>query len=297
MDCGRWLDLYDAWRTGGLDPAADRACRDHLAACPECAELHALLSAGLDVSADPDADLTAGILAATSGPPCVRARERLGEAPGAVPDELLAAHLDHCTDCAGLAAVLDWLPDTLSDMAEAEPDAAFTFDVLRGTAGVRARRRAGALPRLRQRLGAWWERQVARPQFAWEAAWVAATVAALLFLTPFAPGRGASERALRAVQAGPVRVEQEAGALVRAAGDGWSDLAAAADARHDRAAPFRADARRHAGDLGRALLDGDLAAARDRLGSLGRDAAAVWTIWRDPVAPVDTMPGTHRDAP
>jgi len=295
MDCRRWLELCDAWRAGGLDAATARACRDHAAACPDCAEVLALLDGSLAPAADGAPDLVADVLDATSGGSCGRARDRLGAAFGGAPDAPLASHLEHCPDCAALAGVLAWLPETLAGMAEAEPDARLAYDVLRATARPRARRRAGAWPRLGQRLGAWWERQARRPQFVWEAAWVATVVIVLLFAAPFSPGREAPRRALSAVQAGPGLVLERAGAAAGAAGRWLEGLAAAADERHDRAAPYRNDLRRHAGDLGEALLDGDLAAARDRLPLLGRDAADIWTIWRFGGAPRDSMHETNRD--
>lgn len=291
MDCRRWLELCDDWREGRLDPAASRACRDHAVACPDCAEVLALLEGPLGADGADAPDLVAGVLAATTGAACDRARERLGAAP----DALLAGHLEHCPDCAGLARILAWLPPVLVEMAEAAPDDAFAYDVLRATSSSRARRRAGALPRLRERAAAWWESQIRRPQFAWEAAWVATVLAVLIFATPMSPGRETSRRALAAVQAGPGWVLEQAGGAAGEAGLWLADRAADLDERNARTAPYRVDLRRHAGELGDALRRGDAAAARDRLGSLGRDAEQLWDIWRAGGAPRESMHDTNRD--
>lgn len=281
LDCRRWLELLDEAEAGRLDDLTTRLWQRHLAECQTCA---AVLDVRRDLPAsDPvDApDLSAAVLDATTGPACGRAQAILSEGDdvGAAERELAAAHALHCDDCAGLASVLAWLPATLPDLAEAEPGEAFVYDVLRATGPSRARRRAGVLPRLRERAGAWWESQLRRPHFALEAAFAATLLVVLLCGTPLSPAREAPRHILATVQTGPTRA-------LTLARDGAVALGARAEAelkdlsdRRDRTAPYRASLRRHGRALGSAVLVGDRAAAERGLDLLGADWLGLWRTW------------------
>jgi hypothetical protein len=66
-------------------------------------------------------------------------------------------------------------------MAMMEPDGAFTEDVLRLTAGLR--QGSGTVSRARE-LRCWWVRLLARPRFAWEAAYLGALILLLAIGNP-----------------------------------------------------------------------------------------------------------------
>lgn len=142
-------------------------------------------------------ELTAAILAATSGSPCARAEALLpcladGELSG---EEvaLLTAHLAHCAPCRALAESLAWLEGALPAMARREPDALFAGEVLAAIAQAEA---ADALPRLDERLADWWRRSWRRPRFALEAAYAGTLIVVALTATPVSPLRGAPREAL-----------------------------------------------------------------------------------------------------
>lgn len=142
-------------------------------------------------------ELTAAILAATSGSPCARAEALLPcLADGELSDEeraLLTAHLAHCAPCRALAQSLAWLEHTLPAMATAEPDPRFTAEVLAAIAQADA---SAALPRLDERLADWWRRSWRRPRFALEAAYAATLLIVALTATPVSPLREAPREAL-----------------------------------------------------------------------------------------------------
>lgn len=155
-----------------------------------------------------DADLTRRILDRTSGGACGRAEELLGSRWDAtlapLDDELLAGHLERCTACREVALILDRLQPMLPGLAEREPGPAFTARVLARTSGRQSV--PGLLPtnlldrlagHLQDRLRETWQ----RPRLALEAAWVAATLTALLVWSPLAPS-AASDQATQVVRAG-----------------------------------------------------------------------------------------------
>ncbi|MBK6899556.1 MAG: zf-HC2 domain-containing protein [bacterium] len=284
--CTAWEALLDAYLGGDLDGRDEAFFQSHAAACDRCRDLLRLVSDDLPALADPaEAQLADGVIAVTSGPACGRAEALLGARPDGnlSADEtlLLQGHLDHCRACADLAVTLEAALATVRELAEPELDPSFTYDVLRATSATRARKRSGALPRLTDRLGAWWQGQAARPQFAWEAAFAATVVLVLLFGTPLSPARRAPARALAAVQASPAWMIDTAGELTGAAGTGIGVARRDVTERRNRTAPDRADLLRHSREAGAALLHGDLDTAAKRLHSAGGDLARLWDVWRD----------------
>ena len=159
---------------------------------------------------DSDA-FTNGVLGRTSGQACERAAEQLGDLMDdrlqGLDRQLVQAHLEHCPGCRDLAVTMGWLTPLLPQMVEIDPGPEFLAGVLAKTTAARrpvvhAADPAGAAG-LMDRVGRWWERQVVRPQFALQAAYMATLVLVLLTATPYSPFREAPGRALQVVSAGP----------------------------------------------------------------------------------------------
>lgn len=227
MDCREWEKLLDDLLEARLPAARRAAAQAHAAQCVRCGGLLAAArSARAELVPPAGEDLTAAILARTSGAACGRARALLGDlTDGAVTSMdagLLGQHLEHCASCRALARTLAWLVPQLGAMAEFDPGPEFTAAVLRATTGARraqeqarlsawgsgraaraAGKAAGWLTGRQERLGAWWRAQLTRPQFAWEAAYAGTLLLILLCGTPLSPLREAPTRALSAVQATP----------------------------------------------------------------------------------------------
>jgi hypothetical protein len=269
--------------------------------------------------------MTGAILARTSGPACPRAEAMLGDlAEGVLPAaeaQLVRAHLEHCRACQALAVTLGWLLPELREMRELPPDPAFTAAVMRRTAPQL--RRAALRHAWRGRfegLAAWWRRQLTRPRFALEAAYVATLLVVALCGTPVSPFRDAPPRALEVVRASPAGISEtltgsygalsgHAEALGRAAwGVSGAPVTAAArrtadglTARLDRARPalsvFGDEVRRG----GEAALDRNFVLALEHLRGASHALGRAWREWREPAgpaanAPVDTSSGAGEAA-
>jgi hypothetical protein len=161
-----------------------------------------------------DPDLTRRILDQTSGRACGRAEELLGGRwdgmLAAGDQELLMGHLDRCPACRELSLILDRLQPALPGLAEREPGPAFTARVLARTSRrqpVPNTRYPGRLERLAERLEHGLRRLWQRPRFALEAAWTAATLAALLVWGPLAPA-DAPDQAANLVRSGSAAVPE-----------------------------------------------------------------------------------------
>ena len=187
VNCDEILERLDDLLEDRLDEADREAVEGHLRDCPHCRGLRALLDEeAAHLAQEAPRDLADAILSRTSGPTCDSARDRLcgyvDEAIEAVDRELVRSHLDGCADCAALAAALVSLSADLPRLATLEPDERFVAELLARTSGRRRpAQRWGA------RLAAAWGEMVRRPRFAWEAAYVATFVFALLFVTPGSP--------------------------------------------------------------------------------------------------------------
>lgn len=159
-------------------------------------------------------DFIRNVLDRTSGSPCLRAEDLL---PGLVEHrledlgrQLVQAHLEHCPGCRAVALALGWLGDLLPGLATIDPGDAFTARVMARTSGAlnpaEKAVRAGATigpAGLMDRVGRWWEKQILKPQFALQFAYVATVILVLLTALPVSPLRGTPEKALQVVQAGP----------------------------------------------------------------------------------------------
>ncbi len=305
MDCRDWEELLDDYLAGKLPPPRQRAVEEHLAACSGCRELLDTVRGNLDSLQTPaPEDLTGAILARTSGPTCPRAEERLCDlvsgALAAGEAQLVRAHLEHCRRCQALVVTLRWLLPELREMGELQPDPAFTAEVLRATAPLRRRvERRAAWRAHRRGLAAWWRRQLLRPRFALEVAYMATVLIVALFGTPISPLQGSAPRALAVVQATPGSLGQAlAGAYAELSPrigelgrDAWQvsgahltgalhSLEADLAARGTRAAPALQALRAEARSSGEALLDGELVQTIAHLRGAGRALERAWQDWR-----------------
>ncbi len=195
MDCRELEDRLEALLDGELGELERRRCARHLEICPSCRELAEPFVAG----AAPPEDLVDTVLASTSGPPCDRAESLLcawldGETAGTDRD-LMAAHLDHCAHCRGLAAAMTRLAAELPELAELRPDPGFVEAVLAATLPVRVR--------LRRWWAAVWPQWVRRPRFASEAAFVATMALVIVFATPGSPLEAVPTKALELARTDP----------------------------------------------------------------------------------------------
>ncbi|HEX4826267.1 MAG TPA: zf-HC2 domain-containing protein [Candidatus Polarisedimenticolaceae bacterium] len=138
-----------------------------------------------------DPELTAAILARTSGPVCGAARDQLcGVADGtldSIDAELVGRHLEGCAECAALAEALASMRRELPRLFGDHPDPAFLQEVLDRTT---ARNRT---PRLAERCRAAARRLLDRPRIALEGAFVGA----VLLVLPVGASRHSSLDAFR----------------------------------------------------------------------------------------------------
>lgn len=187
MSCRAWLDMLADHLEGRLTPASRMAFQQHADACGRCAGLLAAMQDGEGL-AEAAPDVTAVVLARTSGPACGVVERTLAARQVAHRDmahhAMVRRHLEHCPRCRALAAVLDWAVPLLPAMAEVTPGRAFTTDVIRATSRVPGRKA------LRVRLGEWWERVVSVPLFELQAAYVGAALLVVVGVSPLAPIRG-----------------------------------------------------------------------------------------------------------
>ena len=291
MSCSWFDERLDGLLAGSLPADEGARAAAHAAECPRCGEVYDLL-VGVPGRrpAEAPGDLAGAVLSRTSGPPCERARARLGDllddALGPVDRMLVEAHLLHCADCAALAAAAARLGAELPAFAELPPPSELAGAVLARTGGLTARRRA-AVGRWRDAV----RRLFARPRIAWEAGYVAALVIWLTFGASWSPLRTTAVEARVLLEQG-VSVARHAGAesvasvnravaavserTVRAAAHGASDVAGRfALPWHRRAAAAAPDLGRHWRQLAQALEDRDLFGGVAALRSLSRDAAAM----------------------
>ncbi len=246
-----------------------------------------------------DADaFVGGVLGRTTGGACGRAVEQLADLMDdqlqGLDRQLVQAHLEHCTGCRQLAVTMGWLHPLLPQMVEIDPGPEFL-------AGVLARTSLAAQPivhsehplglaGLMDRFGRWWEKQIVRPEFSLQAAYVATVVVVLLTATPWSPLREVPGQALTVVTAGPESMPIVGPAVTRTgqwldtrtaeavdaghdrAGNTWQDFEAGLDRRSERSASSRDELKFHWETLK------DQAEARD-LGGMGYELLAALSSW------------------
>ena len=301
MSCSWFDERLDELLAGNLPADEQARAAAHAAGCPRCGEIYALLSeAPGRPPAEAPGDLAGAVLSRTSGPLCERARARLGDlldgALDGVDRQLVEAHLDHCADCAALAAAAARLGDELPTLAELPAPPELVDAVLARTHGRTASRPAAvggdSLPRP-TRSRRWRDaarRLFARPRIAWEAGYVAALLVWLVFGASWSPLRATAVEARVLLEQG-VSVARDAGVgsvasvnraiaavserTVRAAHDVSDAAGRFAAPWHRRVAAAAPDLGRHWRQLVQALEDRDLFGGVDALRSLTRDAGAM----------------------
>ena len=136
------------------------------------------------------ADLTASILARTSGPACDRLRGLACDfVDGALPAddlELVAQHLEHCPQCRGLVTGLAPAIRVLPEFAQVDPGLSFTASVL-----TRTRSPLPLILPPPDRFLAGWANLMRRPRVALEAAYLATAAGLILTQIPL-PGSAGS---------------------------------------------------------------------------------------------------------
>jgi hypothetical protein len=196
--CSRIEANLDLLATGRASPEEHSFAEAHARTCEGCRRLLKAARGELDLPAGSHEDLARSIVEMTSGPACDRAMQSMCESldgmlePARV--EILRLHVDHCPGCRRFAAALQLMHEVLPEMAEVDPGAGFTADVVRVT---RSTRRAGIR---RFHPGHLWNRLINRPLFTWEAAYAGTLVVALLFLNPWLPLGDYTTRAMPAVE-------------------------------------------------------------------------------------------------
>lgn len=205
MTCREFENILDDLAEGraGIDVQQEAAL--HLKGCSDCRDLEALDTTARGSLAglprETGIDLTAGILARTSGSSCSAARDILPAHVDATldagDDELVRLHVASCSACRSLADTLVWLGAALPQLAELEPDALFLTDVMTATVY-----RQPWISTLAARLQETFTRYVLRPRFATEFAFIGAVLAWLLFGASFAPFQQVPQAAMQLTRGG-----------------------------------------------------------------------------------------------
>jgi anti-sigma factor RsiW len=200
MNCQSFIDCLDDFLEGKLSGDARNAAEEHLRGCERCRDLAAAFAVDGE-NLTPPPDLVSAILQQTSGSTCASAHDRLCDHVdgllGAVDNELVRSHLRSCAECTALARAVAQLNLDLPTLAELEPDEPFVQAVLART--VRRRRRSAEWA---GKLTEQWTALLQRPRLAWEGAYIATFVLALLFLTPWSPLSGTARQVVDLLRGG-----------------------------------------------------------------------------------------------
>ena len=200
-----------------------------------------------------------------------------------------------------MAVTLGWITPLLPGMAEIDPGEKFTSAVLDATTRRKAWEEAGptGAAGLVDRLGRWWERQILKPQFTFQAAYVATVILVLLTAVPGAPLKGAPGKALEVIQAGPQAAPVLGPAMVQASdwldgrtegalstlrtgvSDRWDRMENDFDARADRTATDRGVIGQSLGSMFDRLGDGDLGEAGTDFYAALKAGSLFWKHWWD----------------
>jgi predicted anti-sigma-YlaC factor YlaD len=229
MECADFDRRLDALLDGICPPEAWRQAEAHLAECSRCRQLFDALggrpgTGTLDEAGE--ASLTASILAATSGSPCVAARERLCDfvdrALPAFDRGLVEAHLAGCESCAALAGALSRATAVLPSFAELAPPASLVARVLAATSRHASERRLG------ERVTAWLGRAALRPRFSIAVAYVATALIAVFVGDPVDAFRRVTEQGSVYVQPAIAAVGEQVVAKVATARELGTEAVSAA---------------------------------------------------------------------
>lgn len=189
MNCSGFENILADFEEGKLPSRDQLAAQRHLSECARCRRLLDVVRGSVDIQPEGFRDEFArSILECTSGPVCPAIESRLCSFVDRVLNEeesqLVALHLEHCSECRPLASVLEELSDVLPAMSDVQPDEKFAGEIVGLTSGRRSYRRS-----LGTKLVTWWNAMVRRPRFALEAAYTGTLVLVLLFSVPFLPFR------------------------------------------------------------------------------------------------------------
>lgn len=293
MDCRRFEEQLEPLLTGELPASEVSRVEAHRDACERCARLLAIVQGDHDVAEAPDGDaFVAALMRKTAGSPCTRAEANLcawvdGELEASEAD-LVALHVEHCAQCAAVAAALRLLAHDLAGMAEIDPGPGFTSAVLARTRGAAPHPARAWAARLREE----WQGLLLRPRAALELATAGCFVLLILCGLPFSPMREVPRRALSVAQINPVAV---ATSSAQRAQPLWNDyvvpfwdqtggrmvqgVRAAADdfaAQRPRAAEALTGLRTHTSEAGHALWKRDGQQFSQAVGALGDDFDSLW---------------------
>lgn len=314
MSCERISEQLADFVEGRLSDVERRAVEAHVSGCAACRHLLEALQGSLGVlgaarlgAHDTEAGaegLSAAILARTSGSTCGRAQGLLCDLVDAtlapVEAQLVESHLEHCGRCASLRATLVWLRGELPHMARLEPRTDIVPEILAATRAATVGS-SGRMDAIVAAVRGWWGHVVARPRFAWEAAYVATLIVVLLFGTSVSPFRSVPSRAMAAIQVDP-RVAVQAtsqqlralhagignagGAFWDATGgraiDGLQSRTSAYAETHPGMAPAWKGFVQHSSDLRHSIAARNLAGASLDMRSMGDDLNALWKSLRTP---------------
>jgi hypothetical protein len=178
MNCQKFEFQMESFLAKRLPSTSMRECLAHLESCAACGELLDLMQREF-IRPDPaqSEELVQAVLGKTIGKSCSQAHELLpdhvdGVLPG-VQRALLERHLEHCSSCQKIHAILIEFKEDLPNLAEMDPGRGFSWRVMQAT------RQAD---RLTPHESFWsnqiWHRLLYRPRVAWE---VAYTITLLLF--------------------------------------------------------------------------------------------------------------------
>jgi predicted anti-sigma-YlaC factor YlaD len=233
MSCTTLLTRIEMFLEGRLLAAEQKAASAHLAGCPRCREIVKVMRTDLRFMSDePPAGLTESILERTSGRPCDRARELLGDlVDGAVTGldrDLIEGHLESCADCAAVRRALTQLAGDLPVFATLRPIPSLVDDVMALTVERRSP--------WRDVLSATWQSLLGRSRLALEAGYVGAVLLWLVFGASWAPLRAAPAQALAVVQRNHVgsAVETVTSRLTNDTGEAWDRFWSSVSRTHAR---------------------------------------------------------------
>ncbi len=253
---------------------------------------------------DRENDFVRRVMDQTAGSACEKACSHLPDLADRklerLDRQLVQAHLEHCSDCRQVAVVLGWVQPLLPQMAVVDPGPSFTQSVLvRTTLAVHplahaARRGETVGPLgLIERMGQWWQKQLFRPRFALEVAYVATVILVLLTTVPGAPFRQEARQVQGIVEAGPMalpgvesvldKVDAKVGAFFEIkssdAGDFFQREKHQWQKRHKSSEPHFGEAKNHLLEAWALMKTGKLQLAGYQIKEMAGDSQTAWSAW------------------
>lgn len=194
MNCRKFESKLEQFLTETLSPVSMQECRAHLESCSSCRELY-FWAAKESVVVEPslEEDLIQSVLKKTSGGSCGQAHELLPDFVdnelSPVQRELVDRHLEKCSSCQQICKTMEELAEELPCLAEIDPGKSFTAECLLTFQSFENRFRPQ-----KPMFNLIWSRLLARPRFAWEAAYVLTLAFFIIFKTlAFIPGQSPAE--------------------------------------------------------------------------------------------------------